>query len=53
MTGEYVRVDGAPLSLEDEAMIVQGYLSPIKKVEKYLIVRTPASLPELPQGSPR
>ena len=52
ITVEYVRVDSALLLPEDEAMIVQGYLSPIKNVE-YLIVRTPASSPELPQGSPR
>jgi hypothetical protein len=37
MTVEYERVDGAPLPPADEAMIVQGYLSLIKKVEEYLV----------------
>ncbi|XP_062201769.1 major allergen Api g 1, isoallergen 1-like [Phragmites australis] len=36
-TIEYERLDGAPLSPEDQATVAQGYLGIVKKVEAYLV----------------
>ncbi|XP_062204252.1 major pollen allergen Aln g 1-like [Phragmites australis] len=36
-TIEYERLDGAPLSPEDQATVAQGYLGIVKKVEAYLL----------------